>query len=175
MVTTALTTRSVGVALEPEHVPVRDARSRRTDEEDIGRDRLHREPPRVVRAGSVLDGQRAILDPDRVPAGDLRALVAAGEGPERLGGMARRAAPAQRDALAAQIQARGDVARARPELDPELGGHRGPVVVTVPEHAAALVVEHQRVAQGLRPENAVLDGDRRPFPGLDVNVAAFHR
>ncbi len=35
---------------------------------------------RAVRAGSVLDDQRAIPDADDVPAGDLGALVAAGEG-----------------------------------------------------------------------------------------------
>jgi hypothetical protein len=35
------------------------------------------------------------------------------------------------------------------ELDPELGGDGPPVVVRVAEHAAALVIEGDRVAQGL--------------------------
>src|SRR5712691_3096093 len=136
-------------------MPVRDTRSRRADEEDVGRDRLHGEPQFAGPPESVLDTQGSLLDGDGMLAGDLLAFVATSEGIQCVPGIAWSAALSQYDPLASKVHSTGDVVDARTEHDAELGRNRRPVVVTVSEYSSSLAVEKDRVAQGLPAKDTV--------------------
>src|SRR5262249_13804695 len=161
----------------------------RPHEEHVLRDRIHHEAGTAILCGTIVDHKPAAIDPHLVAASDLAVLIGADERGQCRRGMDGSQGFPERHGLTAENKPADDTGVSEIEraagteiepaartgvttLDAEFDRHCRAVVLAIAKHTVSVVVEKERIAQGLPAKHAVFEFERYPLASLRVHVAA---